>query len=227
VEPVPETRDVLQELRSTSGQDFTARLRELVPMVLDSVPSCVGLSITLAQPGLTFTLVATTEQVATLDGVQYASGGPCVTSATEGEDVQVDDMMDEHRWQEFAMAAAAQDVRSSLSLPLTRDGAVIGAVNLYAADPGAFDGQQETLRAIFGTPVGLVAVNADLSFRTRREAEQAPATLHELDVVEQAVGFLAASQRVGIPEARAVLHDAAFRASVDVPALARVILRGE
>jgi hypothetical protein len=224
VEPVPETAEVLRSLNQTSERDLAAMIDALAERVVAIVPSCVGLSVSLLDSGLTFTLVATTEQVAALDAVQYVASGPCVESASTGDEIQLDDVLDEARWQHFARAAAAQDVRSTLSLPVVAGGGITGAVNLYAADPRAFAGVEAELRRAVGGGGDLGVSNADLPFRTRESARGATRTLDELDVVEQAVGFVMAEQRVGADEARRRLTDAAERARVDVPSAARALM---
>lgn len=225
MEPVPETAEVLRSLNQTSERDLASMIDTLAERVVAIVPSCVGLSISLVGSGLTFTLVSTSEQVAALDAVQYVAAGPCVESATSGNEIQLDDVLDEERWQHFARAAAAQDVRSTLSLPLVvAPGEIAGAVNLYAADPRAFVGVEAELRQVVGGGPDLGVSNADLPFRTRDVARGATRTLDELDVVEQAVGFVMAEQRVGPDEARRRLTEAAERAGVDVPSAARALM---
>lgn len=224
MEPVPETAQVLRSLNETSERDLAAMIGDLAERVVAAVPTCVGLSISLIDSGLTFTLVATSEQVAALDAVQYLDAGPCVASAVTGDEIQLGDVLDERRWQHFARAAAAQDVRSTLSLPLTTAGGIAGALNLYAADPEAFEGHEVRLREVAGSGSGLGVTNADLPFRTRDVARRATHTLEDLDVVEQAVGFVMAEQQVPADEARRRLTDAADRAGVDVASAARALM---
>ncbi|WP_258725918.1 GAF and ANTAR domain-containing protein [Cellulomonas sp. NS3] len=224
MEPVPETAQALRSLNETSERDLASMIDILADRVVAIVPSCVGLSISLVDSGLTFTLVATSEVVAALDAVQYVATGPCVESAASRDEIQLDDVLDERRWQHFARAAAAQGVRSTLSLPLVTRGEIAGAVNLYAADPRAFVGMEAELRQVVGGGRDLGVSNADLPFRTRDVARAATRTLDELDVVEQAVGFVMAEQRIGADEARRRLTDAAERAGVDVPSAARALM---
>lgn len=225
MEPIPETREALHELSRTSRTDLGASMRRLADLVVELVPSCVGLSLSVSGAGLTFTMVATDRRAAALDGVQYLGGGPCVVSASTGDEMAMDDALDEERWHEYALAASASGVRSSLSIPVLHDDTVVGAVNLYAGDPHAFDGRVDALRALIRASTGLAALNADLSFRTRSEAEAAPRTLRDRGIVDTAVGFVAASRGVSIAEARRLLDDAARRARVDVPTLAETVVR--
>jgi GAF domain-containing protein len=225
VEPIPETHEALRELDRTSRTDVEASMRRLTDLVVELVPSCVGLSLSLAGAGLTFTLVATDRRAAALDGVQYLGSGPCVDCAHDGGERHMDDALNEARWHEYALAASATGVRSSLSIPVLCGEQVVGAVNLYAADPHAFDERKEALRALIRTSTGPAVANADLSFGTRTEAQATPRTLRERAVVDMAVGFLAASRGVSIEQARELLDDAAARAQAEVHVLAETVLQ--
>ena len=76
LQPLPETRDALRSLDRFSGRDLFGALMDQSREVMSIVPSCVGLSVSMLQHGVTFTLVAAPTEVAVLDGIQYAVGGP-------------------------------------------------------------------------------------------------------------------------------------------------------
>ena len=226
MEPVPGTAEVLRSLRESGAGDVEAALRELATRIAEVVPSCIGLSLSVARGGLTFTLASTGAGVAGLDGVQYLVGGPCIDTALEDVEITVDDVLDEERWQRFAIAAAASGVHSTLSLPLTTAGLGAGSVNIYAAHAHAFAGSRDALREIVGAGVDLAVTNADLSFRTRASADAGPQSLRALDVVEQAVGYLMAAERIDAERARGRLVEAAERAGADLPTVARALIGG-
>src|SRR6478735_1390487 len=71
LEPLPETEEALDEYLEEDDSDLRAVLMELGRRAVELVPSCVGLSLGMVKDGLTFTLVATAEQVATIDAAQY------------------------------------------------------------------------------------------------------------------------------------------------------------
>lgn len=84
---------------------------------------------------MAFTLVATDADVAVLDAIQYAFGGPCVEAPRAEQVLQydADSPVDERRWQSFAQTTGVKAVAATLTLPILLDGKVVGAVNLYAA----------------------------------------------------------------------------------------------
>ncbi|MBM7510064.1 GAF domain-containing protein [Nocardioides salarius] len=229
MEPIQETKAALDELATEhpEGDDLRASLQDLAARVRELVPDCVGMSIAWRRHGVVLTLVATDDEIALLDAVQYALGGPCVQAIEAGErtDVRDIDVLDETAWQAFAELSAATAVRSSLTMPLLEDGSVVGTANLYAASRAAFDDQHDALAEVLGGWAPSAVTNADLSFRTREEAQRAPGVLKDAAVLAQATGMLAAHLGVGVDDAEAVLHDAALRAGVPVRVLAQALVR--
>src|SRR5215218_2954296 len=164
MEPIPETVEAANEVADLDA-DVLADLRRMANRAQERVPDLVGVSVASLEDGLTFTLVASAEEVAVLDAIQYAAGGPCVEAAHTDRVVQyAPEALDEERWRLFAEATAARAVRSTLTLPVVRGGQVIATVNLYAAATHAFEGQHEHLAAIFGAWAAGAVTNADLSF---------------------------------------------------------------
>lgn len=225
MEILPETAAVLRRLGESTDVDLVAAVAGASERVVAEVPSCLGFSYCLAAEDLTFTVVATSSDAAVLDGAQYVDDGPCLEAAREESVVELPDVLDEVRWQRFAQTAAARGVRSSLSLPVLEDGELVGTVNFYAAEPGAFVGHEVRLAEIVGASAGVAITNADLPFRSRDHAVASPARLEDLVVVERAIGALAQSRHVDIEQARELLHDAARRAGVEDADLARSMLR--
>jgi GAF domain-containing protein len=226
LEPLPETEQALRYLAEADDSDLAAALARAGELAVSVVPDCVGLSLSVLDQGVTLTLVATCEMVASMDAMQYLDGGPCVDAALleETVDVAAIDALDERRWQLFARAGAAQGVASSLSLPIQEDGRVVGSVNLYASSANAFEGHDQELAGLFGAWAPGAVRNADLSFSTRLDAAAAPARLQDQYLVDQATGMLAASQRLHILDARNRLRDAAANAGLTETQVARAIL---
>jgi GAF domain-containing protein len=183
------------------------------------------LSLALLQDGLTFTLVASAEEVSAWDAVQYLDGGPCVDAAHEERitDASQGDVLAEDKWRLYAKATAAAGVASSLTLPILGEGRVVGTVNLYAAAPHAFEGHHDDLATALNASAEYAIANADLSFSTRLEAAEAPSRLADEDDINIALGIIAASQEVDIPTARERLRMAAARAAITEGQAARAV----
>lgn len=226
MQPIPETLDALGEVDSyLDGGSLEEQLRTTASRAEQVAPGLVGVSLAFREHGLTFTLIATDEDIATLDAVQYVASGPCVDAIDLGHGIATPDgLLSERRWQHFARASAAAGVQSTLTLPVVDGDVVVSTVNLYGRAADTFAGRHEALAGVFGAWAPGAVANADLPFTTRRDAQQAPAQLQEVAVVDTATGILAAEREVTVEEASAQLHDAAHRAGVPVHKLARVLV---
>jgi hypothetical protein len=75
-----------------------------------------------------------------------------------------------------------------------------------------------------GSDAALEVADADLSFRTRELASEAPDRLRENKDIDIALGIISASQHVTIPVARERLRHAAVRAGISEAQAARAIV---
>jgi hypothetical protein len=227
MQPLPETAEALGEFVEPDGVDLSMVLAGLGRRARAIVPECVGLSLCLVRENLTFTLVASREEFAEVDAVQYVDGGPCVWDDPErsarSEGVVMSDLLDEDRWTLFARSSAAAGIASSLSLAMTHEDDVVGGINLYASTADAFDGHHEELELALGATAGSAVRDADLSFDTRQVAARAPEQLQEGREIEVALGMLAARYQESIDDARRRLSTAAARAGLPQAQVARVL----
>ena len=225
MEPIPETLEAIPRLVDQGDTDLPATLWMVGERVKEIAPDCVGLSLSLVQEGLTFTLVGTSDEVAVSDAIQYLDGGPCVAAAEgAGADRRESDVLSEDRWQVFAQGWAASGIASTLALPLKRGDTVVGSVNLYRATDDAFEGLRDPLADAVGAEAEAAVSNADLSFSTREEATKAPAKLDEIVAIEVAVGIIMSALGLTSEQARRRLRRAAMRAGVSEVQLARGLI---
>lgn len=227
MEPIAETSEAAHELDVlVYDDDLLDQLRTSASRVLESVPECVGLSLTMLDHGVTLTLVATDAEIAALDAMQYLGGGPCIAAVEHGQVVASEpELLAERGWQLFASASAAYGIASTLSLPLLDDaGSVIGGVNLYAASPHGFDGHHEALAEVFGAWAGGAILNADLSFRTRNEARRAPENLRARTRLDTAVGLLAGHLNLSEDAARDRIQAAAASTGLPSSSIAHTLI---
>lgn len=217
MEPIPETMHVIRQQLERGDTDLSVALQRLSRDTLEIVPECVGLSLASYSDGITYTLVATSLDVATLDAAQYVDDdGPCVRAALEGRAVTTDSSgaLSERNWQVYAHVSTSQGVASSLTLPLRRGDQVIGTVNLYASTPDAFKGREEQVARAIGAGAADAVANADLSFSTRLLAQKGPEIFEDQYAIDLAVGILAAFHGLDVTVARERIRQAARRAGV-------------
>jgi GAF domain-containing protein len=227
VEPVPETMEAIAELAAYGDTEAAIALLRMGRLARQIVPEVVGLSLGLLEENLTFTLVASDQDIAALDAVQYLDGGPCVDVAHGADPVEYhpgsEELVDEERWRMFAEASAAAGIASTLSLPIVRHDQVVGSVNLYASTRDAFAGRHEQLASACGAWAPGAVTNGDLAFRTRLEAAKAPQRMRDRNDIDLAIGVIAEAQRVDVDVAAERLRQAAVRAGISEAQAARVV----
>ncbi len=223
--PIPETQAVFDHLTAAGEPELPVALLDVASRIETIVPECIGLSFSVVAEGFTMTLLATDVPTAQLDASQYLDDGPCLAAVGRNEplDVNVEDLLDEGRWLMYARLSAALGVASSLSLPVTVDGEVVGGANLYASTPDAFEGRHEAVATTLGTVAEWAVTNADLAFSTRLQAIEAVDKLplgHDVDI---ALGVIAEQHGVSIDEAHERLRRAAARAGISETEAARAL----
>jgi len=223
--PIAESRRALEWL-STYGQepDVEAAILEMGRDVREIVPACVALSICYAGPDYTFTLAADNREAALFDALQYVDSGPCEQTVHSGEMTAASSSLAEESWQLLARGWSVAGVASSLSMPVLRDGEVVGDINLYASEPSAFDGHHEDLAAACGAWAGGAVMNADLDFTSRLRAAATPARMRETAAVDIASGLVAEYLGTDLATTVQRIANGARRAGVGVSELARFII---
>ena len=163
-------------------------------------------SVTLIEKDAPRTAASSGDLATTADEAQYAAGqGPCLDAAREGAPVLVTDMANDERWPGYVDAALAAGVRGSVSVPLEVDTNVVGALNIYASTPRAFD--QDIVDVAFDLAhyAGIVVSATDEFNRAVTLAEQMQRAMQSRAVIEQAKGILMAQRRCSPDEAFEVL----------------------
>jgi GAF domain-containing protein len=122
--------------------------------------------------------------------------GPCLDSAYVHQTVRVADMASEERWPQFARRASEAGAASMLSLQLYVEGDNLGALNLYARVPNAFDDESEQVGLLFASHAAVAYAGV------RKEAQLAKAVASR-DLIGQAKGIL--MERYKISPERAFL----------------------
>ena len=226
MEPVPETMEAFQQLAAYGDTEPAIALLRMGRLVKQLVPECVGLSLGLLEDDLTFTLVATDQEIAALDAVQYLDGGPCVDASHDGHQRRFPstDSTDEDRWRLFAQASAAAGIAATLSLPIVRRDQVVGSVNIYAATSEAFDGRHEQVAFACGAWAPGAVTNGDLEFRTRLEAARTPQRMRDRNDIDLAIGVISEAQGVDVDAAAVRLAQAAGQAGITEGQAARAVL---
>jgi GAF domain-containing protein len=228
VKPIAQAVEAAEEpKRSPRHGELLADLRTMTKQIQEIVSGTLRVSLVWSERRVTYTLVASDDEVAVLDGVQYLDGGPCVDAVEQARGIETTapELMHDDPWRMFAQAAVALGVGSTLTMPLTDHGRVLGSVNLYAASDHAFEGHHEELAEILGAWAPGALSKADASFTARRLAQEPPRSLRAEGLIGRAVGLLAVRHGVDVAAADERLSEAAARAGITPHQLAEVLIR--
>jgi hypothetical protein len=133
---------------------------------------------------------------ARVDQLQYVSDqGPCLDALRHGVVIQVDDLRHEVRWDSYRPRAMTHGVRSSLSLPLTVEGEVLGALNLYSATPSVFGGSHRESAEAFADKSAAALTVSLRHVRQARVQNQLADAMVSSSVIDHSIGILMAQQR--------------------------------
>ena len=203
-------------------------LLDVSRITVGAVPAAdmAGISL-LGENGRPTTGVFTDDEAPDIDSAQYESGrGPCLDSWRDGRVIRVDDVAAAGDvYPEFAEAAQAHGVRSTLSLPLMAGDERLGALNLYARVAGGFTSDDEALGTDLAAAASIVLANASAFWAASELSDQLGQAMRSRAVIEQAKGVLMArSPQMTADEAFDVLRKASQRENVKVRDIAQRIV---
>jgi GAF domain-containing protein len=188
-------------------QDLDATLLEVSELAVTALGADMAGLTLLGSDGKATTAVSTQPTAVAVDQAQYdADRGPCLEAFREARVHRVDDVRAERRWPEFADAAAAHGVLSSLSLPLVIRGEGIGALNLYSGEPRHFTEDHEAGGAEFASGAAVALASALAYWEQADRAEGLAKAMQSRAVIEQAKGVIIASTGVSPEEAFELLR---------------------
>jgi GAF domain-containing protein len=197
-------------------------------VTIDAMPAADMAGITLLDAeGKPATGVFTDPEAPEIDAAQYSSGrGPCLDSWRERRIVRLEDLNNaDIDYPEFATAARAHGIRSTLSLPLVAGEDAAGALNLYSRTTAAFTLEDEEMGTMLAGAAAIVLVNASAYWQAAQLSEQLSQAMRSRAVIEQAKGILMArSPRLSADDAFDLLRKASQRENVKLRDVAQRIV---
>ncbi len=181
---------------------LTDALTKVAEYAASAIPGADGAGLMLLEQGDDDTVVASAPFVAEVDAIQYRlREGPCITAATHGRIVRSGSLCSDRQWPRFGSRVARLGVRSALSLPLVTDEGVLGAMDVYAYAPDAFDDRAVRVGELFAVPAAIAVQNAQVLAEARRLTAQLEVALKHRAVIDQAKGILISRMGCGADEA--------------------------
>lgn len=201
----------------------TPSLEELLDralsLAIDVVPGCEQAGISLLHNQVVETPASVGPLAKVCDKLQERlADGPCITALLEADVIRIDDIRDDDRWPEFAAGAAREGVRSMLACRLATQRNKLGALNMYATEPHAFDAESEAMAIGYAAHVSFALSALDREANLRR-------ALKSREVIGQAMGILMERHRITASQAFDVMVHASQRTNVKLRTIAEELVR--
>ncbi|MDQ3569234.1 MAG: GAF and ANTAR domain-containing protein [Actinomycetota bacterium] len=198
-----------------AAETVNETLQRVVDLAVETVEGCDNCGVSVVQRGGQITTpAATSDGVAQCDALQYEFGeGPCVSAIWEQQTFESEDLAQEQRWPNWAPRAVELGANSLVSFRLFVKKDTLGALNLYAGKPRAFDDVDRAVGAILAAH-GAVA----LSGAQRQER------LEGAIVVAKATGMLMERRGITSDQAMELLQRAAIRTDTKLQRVAEQFL---
>ena len=146
-------------------------LQRVAELACEAAPADMA-GVTLLVEGRASTGVFTDPEAVEIDQDQYGTGrGPCLDAFRNRLVYRIDATSEETRWPEFARAADAHGICSTLSLPIIARDETFGALNLYSRKLAAFDEQSADRLRGFVRQAAIVLANAQVYWDARNLSE--------------------------------------------------------
>lgn len=189
---------------------------ELVAQAVKTVPGAQYAGLTVVnRKRRVATQAATHRYPVILDDIQQIHlEGPCLVAAWDHHTVHVTDLATDTRWPAYRRDALAQTpIKSILAFELFTTQHGLGALNVYADRPQAFDSESIEVGIVFAT-------HAALAWDTARREENFRSALLSRDLIGQAKGILMERFRINAIQAFDLLKQLSQESNVPLADIA-------
>ena len=205
------TDDSLRQLSALAGavlgqDDLSSTLQEVTRIAVATLLGGAGASITGFRDGHPSVVATDSEWSRQLDELQYEEReGPCLDATRTGNVFRVRDLREDSRWPFYAQRAVALGALSMISLPMSSEGRVVGALNVYSRQTDGFSAEEVALGELMAAQAGIAMQVAASFFQHRDLALQMQQALSSRAGIEQAKGVLMAARGCTEEEAFTIL----------------------
>ena len=174
-----------------SEETVETSLSLLSALARETVPGATGAGVSVMDEQGRRSSGSTDARVREADNLQYdLNEGPCLAAAAGRELVRIDDLAVDRRWPAWTSAVAPLGVRAAMSAPLVIGDGSLGALKVYADEPGTFEVHDEQLLTLFSAQAAVLVANVQSYDRAKRFSDGMRQAVHDRDVVNIAKGVL-------------------------------------
>jgi hypothetical protein len=153
--------------------------------------------------------------------------GPCRDCCQTGDAISEPDITSgPSRWPSFSVRASELGFRAVYAVPLRLRGSVIGALNLFYAEPGPLRPAQAALAQALADVATIGILQQRAISERELLAEQLQTALNSRIIIEQAKGVIAERTGLDLDSAFALLRTAARKRQRRLAELAREVVAG-
>jgi GAF domain-containing protein len=182
-----------------SEETVETSLSLLSSLATETVPGAVGAGVSVIDEQGRRSSGSTDARVREADDLQYElNEGPCLAAAASRELIRIDDLATDQRWPTWASAVGPLGLRAAMSSPLVVGDGSLGAMKVYADEPGTFDSGAEQRLALFSAQAAVLVANVRSYDQAKRLSEGMRQAVRDRDVIGMAKGVLMG--REGIDE---------------------------
>lgn len=204
-----------------SGLGVGQAAEEISTAAVDLMPGASGAGITLVHRRQPLrTAAATSDLVRRGDQLQYdLMQGPCLDAAWEEDQVYVSDLDQDRRWPDWGPKVSRElGVKSMLCTQLFSNDDQLGALNIYAEQPHAFDAEDREV-ALF------LAAHAAVAIAAAQEIETLRVAVDRRTTIGKALGIIMARYGLDDDQAMATLRRLSSHHNRKLYDLALVVVR--
>jgi GAF domain-containing protein len=178
----------------------------LSSLAQETVPGSSGAGVSVVDENRRRSTGSTDARVREADSLQYElDEGPCLAATAARELVRIDDLAADRRWPRWASAATSLGLRAAMSAPLVAGDGALGAIKVYADQPGTFDRHSEQLLVLFSAQATILVSNIQTHERAKRLSAGMREAFRQRDAVSVAKGVLMGRHSVDEDTAFAML----------------------
>lgn len=210
-------------MSSTSLEDLMQQTAELAARV---VPAAITCGITFAEHGRAVTVGSADALARLLDEQQYElDEGPCLQALSTAEIVYAEDLRSEQRWHRYPSQAMVHGARAIYSSPLMVSAYhAMGALNLYATTPHAFDEESRRAAALIVKLASTMITAALRHYNEVTLTDRLRLALSSRSVIDQAMGVVIAMRHCTPEEAFDALRQVSQHRNIPVREVAAELL---
>jgi len=208
-----------------SEETVESSLGLLCSLAQDTVPGATGAGVSVIDERGRRSSGSTDDRVRQADSLQYElDEGPCIAAASSRSLIRIDDLAADERWPTWASAVAPLGFRAAMSSPLVVGDGSLGAMKVYADEPGTFDSGSEQRLALFSAQAAVLVANVRAYDRAKRLSDGMRQAVRDRDTISVAKGVLMGRDRVDGDTALRLLLSRSERDGTTVAEAARSVL---